>query len=96
MSQPPEEDTSAEAIDLMTQLVGLLDENWVTSAAFISIASRHDGGNSQARVVLLTGLKTLTRHLPIEVFTDDEQRNRLLKAAQEALDQTIQEEDAQG
>lgn len=95
MSQPPEEDTSVEAIDLMTSLVGLLDENWVTSAAFRQIASRHDAGDHQARIVLLTGLKTLTRYLPIEVFTDEDQRNRLLRAAQEALDQTIEEEDAQ-
>ncbi len=95
MSQPPEDDPSAEALDLMKDLMGLLAEKWVTSAGFVQIASRHDHGNTQARIVLLTGLKTLARHLPLEVFSDDDARDRLLMAVQEALDQTIQVEDSQ-
>lgn len=95
MSQPPEEDPSAEALDLMKSLVGLLDEKWVTRTALLKIASDHDLDNIQARIVLLTGLKTLARHLPMEVFSDDDARDRLLMAVQEALDQTILEEDAQ-
>ena len=94
MSPSPEEDPSAQAMDLVKRLVGLLDEKWITSTRFIDLADHYESGNTQARIVLLTGLKALARDLPVQAFPDTEARERLLQAAQEALDRTISAEDA--
>ena len=94
MHQPPETDIRIEALDLMKSLVGLLDEKWVTSHRFLEIAHRCGIEHTAARISLITGLKTLARTLPVGVFADAESRDRLLQAAQEALDRVIDEEDA--
>ncbi len=94
MPQAPETDIRIEALDLMKSLVGLLDEKWVTAHRFLEITRRHGIDQTQARISLITGLKTLARTLPVGVFADAESRDRLLQAAQEALDQVIDEEEA--
>ena len=94
MPQPPETDIRIAALDLMKSLVGLLDEKWVTSHRFLEIAHRYGIERTPARISLITGLKTLARTLPVGLFADAESRDRLLQAAQEALDQVIDEEDA--
>ena len=94
MSQQPEADTRIEALDLMKDLVGLLDEKWVTANRFQAITHRYSADPIPARIALMTGLKTLMRMLPVGVFADADSRNRLLRVAQEALDEIVDEEDA--
>ncbi len=96
MAQPPEDDAGVEALDLMKSLVGLLDAKWVTSARFAEIADHLDIQDLRARIALIAGLKALASHLPAGVFTDSDARDRLLKAAQEALDLAIEDEESQG
>ncbi len=95
MPPAPEADPREDALDLMKSLVGLLDERWVTASRFQEIAQRHGGEPVQARIIALTGLKTLARSLPVGVVSDADARDRRLQAAQEALDLTIDEEDEQ-
>ncbi len=95
MAQAPEDDTRAEALDLMKSLVSLLDEKWLSAHRFLQVADRCGIHQTQARIVLITGLKRMAQTLPAGVFPDPKARERLLDAAQEALDLCIDEEDAQ-
>lgn len=94
MLQQPEADPRIEALNLMKGLVGLLDEKWVTANRFLAITQRYSADPTPARIALMTGLKTLIRTLPVGVFADAESRDRLMQAAQAALDGVIDEEDA--
>lgn len=95
MQTANEENISAVALTLMKSLVELLDDKWVTAARILEIADRLEVEPLDARIVLITGLKTLARGLPTGVFADLEARNRLLKVMQEALDLAISAEDEQ-
>lgn len=95
MTQAPDDETSEEALDLMKTLVSLIDEKWLTAHRFLQVADRCGIHQIQARIALIAGLKRMAQTLPVGVFPDPKARERLLDAAQEALDLSIDEEDAQ-
>lgn len=89
------EDIRTEAVELMQSLVGLMDEKWLTARRITEIADRHQTHPLEARIELLTGIKTLYRAVPVQIFPDLEAREQLLAAIQEALDAAIDAEDEQ-
>jgi type III secretion protein W len=95
MDPSSDEAISIEAVNLMQYLLDLLDQKWLTSTRILQLADRHQIDDHQARIILLTGLKTLGRAIPLRVFPDLESRERLLDAMQEALDAAIDAEDEQ-
>lgn len=95
MAPATDEAACVDALGLLKKIVGLLDEKWLTAARFHEIADDYHVQQTQVRIAFLTGLKALTQGIPIGVFSDLEARDRVLQAAQQALDQAIDAEDAQ-
>ena len=78
---------------LMRDLVGLTGDKWLTESRFTALAQQHGVASPEGRVAFLTGIKSLMRDLPIQVFPDAESRQGTLNAIQGALDLAIDEED---
>lgn len=78
---------------LMSDLVGVTGESWVSEARFTSMARQHGADCAEGRVAFLGGTKGLLRELPIPVFSSAEARQGHLDALQEALDSAIDEEE---
>jgi type III secretion system TyeA family effector delivery regulator len=95
MTPATDDAVCTEALRLLKKIVGLLDEKWLTAARFHEIADDHQARQTQVRIDFLTGLKVLAQGIPVSVFPDLEARDRVLKAAQEALDHAIDAEDVQ-
>ncbi|WP_323018730.1 type III secretion system gatekeeper subunit SctW [Castellaniella sp.] len=78
---------------LMRDLVSLTSEKWLSESRFTSLTQQHGVTTPEGRIMLLTGIKSLLRDLPVPVFPDSDTRQGILSAAQDALDLAIDEED---
>jgi len=95
MASADDDDLGAQAFELMKELVNITGEKWVSPTRFSVLADRWELHDLQARIVFLTGVRTLLRDLPVKVFPDADVRQAILNAAQEALDQAIDLEEEQ-
>ena len=80
---------------LMRDLVGITGEKWLSDSRFTTLATQHRVASVEGRIVFLTGVKTMLRELPVQVFPDPDARQSVLNAVQAALDIAIDEEDQQ-
>jgi len=81
-------------VELMKEMVTLSGEKWVASQRFTQLAERFDLQQTEGKITFQTAVKGMLQQLPVQVFSDSEARQAVLSAAQEALDQAIDEEDA--
>lgn len=96
MSAAMERDFSVFTVEpeaLMKRLIGLTGERWITSDRVAGLGRDMGVYDVEANVGFLSRLRGILREMPLKVFTDPESRDRLLSAAQEALDLAIEEED---
>lgn len=80
-------------VELMSNLVDLSSETWVSSTRFTQLAEKSGAQQEGAQINFLTGIKVLMRDMPPQIFVDRDQRDGVLKAAQEALDIAIDREE---
>lgn len=78
--------------DLMSKLVGLTAERWITSSSITGMAQNFGVNATEAKIAFLTQVKTMAREFPLKIFPEIETRDKLLTAIQDALDQAIEEE----
>lgn len=80
-------------VALMKDLVDLSSETWVSSDRFVRLAEKAGAGAVEPQINFLTGIKGLIRDMPPKIFVDDDQRQNVLTAAQDALDSAIDKEE---
>jgi type III secretion protein W len=83
-----------KAHQLMRDLLPLIDERWVDGAKIRAIVDRLQLRTDEARIYFLRELLALVRRFPLKIYRDEEARQRLMAAVQQALDAAIDEEDA--
>ncbi|ARP93556.1 type III secretion system gatekeeper subunit SctW [Bordetella genomosp. 13] len=84
-----------DATRLMRDLVAVSGEKWVSESRFSGIAAQHGVVSLEGRIVFLTGIKSMLREMPVQIFPDPDTRLSIINASQEALDIAIDEEDQQ-
>ncbi|GEM75462.1 TyeA family type III secretion system gatekeeper subunit [Vibrio sagamiensis] len=80
-------------IHLMSDIIALIEERWVSSEAIWKIADSMNLKSAEKKISFIRELHNLIRHIPVNVFADDEQRQNLILAAQKALDEAIEQEE---
>lgn len=85
--------TSVKVDTLMSKLVGLTGERWISGDRVAGLSRDMGISNAEANISFLTRVKSTLREFPLKVFNDPESRDKVLSAAQEALDQAIEEEE---
>ncbi len=83
-----------KAHQLMREVLPLMDERWIDGVKVRAIVDRLHLRTDEARIYFLRELLALVRRLPLKIYKDDEARQRLIVAVQEALDVAIEEEGA--
>ena len=83
-----------QPVALMKDLVNLSSETWLSSDRFARLAEDAGASALEARINFLTGVKGLLNAMPTKIFVDMDQRQSVLSAAQHALDEAINLEDA--
>jgi type III secretion protein W len=79
--------------DLLEQVVGLMQDKWPTADKIGRLPPALCANTTDREILFLRELHELLRLIPVKAYTDDEQRPRLLDAAQGALDTAIEKED---
>ena len=78
---------------LMKEVLPLKDQRFVDSSKITAIANRLNIRDDEAKIYFLRELHTIVRKLPLKIYNDDQSRQRLLTAIQEAMDNAIDEEE---
>lgn len=84
-----------QGVELMADIIALIEQHWVDSEDICTIADSMDLAVSELRIRFLHQLHNLIRQIPVDVFTDAEQRQNLLRAVQTALNNAIDHEEEQ-
>ncbi|MER2472474.1 TyeA family type III secretion system gatekeeper subunit [Photorhabdus laumondii] len=79
--------------DLMGDVVSLVEKRWANVRDVEILGHALELQNSQTQIHFYRELKRLIRLIPVEVFSDEEQRQNLLNACQLALDTAIEREE---
>ncbi|EIM1710288.1 TyeA family type III secretion system gatekeeper subunit [Aeromonas dhakensis] len=79
--------------DLMGDLIALVEKRWATVRDVEQIGAALELAEVQMQVLLYQELKRLVRLLPVELFSEEEQRQNLLQCCQGALDNAIEREE---
>lgn len=82
------------AHQLMRDVLPLMEERWIDGAKIRAIVDRLGLRTDEARIYFLRELLALIRRLPLKIYKDDEARQRMITAVQQALDAAIEEEEA--
>lgn len=90
-----DDEIGSQAFILLRELVDITSEKWVSHLRFAALADRWKLTDIKTRIIFLTGVKALLREMPVKVFIDNDTRQSILDAAQEALDQAIELEEEQ-
>lgn len=77
----------------MRDVLPLIDERWVDGAKITTIVDRLAIRDIEARIFFLRELLGIVRRLPLKIYREDDARQRLMTAVQEALDVAIDEEE---
>ena len=78
---------------LAIELVELTGKSWVTPHTFNSLLEKFAVQNLAVQIQFLTGIKKILAALPVNIFDDADARDKLLSAAQDALDAAIEQEE---
>lgn len=79
--------------DLLSHVIDLVQDRWPTGEKIGRLPSSLCVYSLASEIMLLKQLRELLRLLPTKVYTADDQRPRLLDAAQDALDAAIDREE---
>lgn len=79
--------------DLMGDLIALVEKRWASVRDVEQIGVRLELESPREQVLLYQELKRLIRLLPVELFSEEEQRQNLLQCCQGALDGAIEREE---
>ncbi len=79
--------------DLMGDLIALIEKRWASLHDVQAIADTLKLEGVAERIHFFREIKRLIRLTPPEVFADEEQRDNLLLACQNALDAEIEREE---
>ncbi|EQC01017.1 TyeA family type III secretion system gatekeeper subunit [Photorhabdus temperata] len=82
-----------EPSDLMGDVVSLIEKRWANVRDVEMLGHALELQNSQTQIHFYRELKRLIRLIPVEVFSDEEQRQNLLNSCQLALDTAIEREE---
>ena len=88
---PPEIVASAHI--LMREVLKLKNTPFVDGTKIGSLATRLGIRDIEMQIYFLRELHGLIRKLPMKIYSDDKERDRLMSAVQDALDRAIDEED---
>ncbi|MGI9275657.1 MAG: TyeA family type III secretion system gatekeeper subunit [Endozoicomonas sp.] len=77
---------------LMSQLLQLVEQQWVTEADFERLPGQINVTELEAQIFALTKVVAIIRMIPEEVFANDETRQNMVAAASEGLDGFIERE----
>ncbi|EKO3816924.1 TyeA family type III secretion system gatekeeper subunit [Vibrio harveyi] len=78
-----------QVTDLMSDVIALVEQRWVGSEEIWNLANAMELESTERKISFFRELHKLVRHIPIDVFNDEEQRQNLIQAAQKALDEAI-------
>ncbi|WP_186174737.1 TyeA family type III secretion system gatekeeper subunit [Vibrio jasicida] len=78
-----------QVTDLMSDVIALVDQRWVGSAEIWNLVNAMELAPTERKISFFRELHKLIRHIPIDVFNDEEQRQNLIQAVQKALDEAI-------
>lgn len=79
--------------DLMGDLIALVDKRWASVRDVEQVGVALELSDCRQQVLLYQELKRLIRLLPVELFSEQEQRQNLLQCCQGALDNAIEREE---
>ncbi len=78
-----------QVTDLMSDVIALVEQRWVGSAEIWNLVNAMELASTKRKISFFRELHKLIRHIPIDVFNDEEQRQNLIQAVQKALDEAI-------
>ena len=78
---------------IMAEVLELKDARFVDGTKITSLVNRFSLRGIEARIYFLRELHQIIRKLPLKIFNDEQDRQRLLDAVQDALDRAIDEEE---
>ena len=78
-----------QVTDLMSDVIALVEQRWVGSTEIWNLVNAMELSSTERKISFFRELHKLIRHIPIDVFNDEEQRQNLIKAVQKALDEAI-------
>ncbi|AIV05150.1 MULTISPECIES: TyeA family type III secretion system gatekeeper subunit [Vibrio] len=78
-----------QVTDLMSDVIALVEQRWVGSEEIWNLANAMELESTERKISFFRELHKLVRHIPIDVFNDEEQRQNLIQAVQKALDEAI-------
>ena len=78
-----------QVTDLMSDIISLVEQRWVGSSEIWNLVNSMNLESIERKISFFRELHKLVRHIPIDVFTDEEQRQNLIQAVQKALDEAI-------
>ncbi|EPO5779399.1 TyeA family type III secretion system gatekeeper subunit [Vibrio harveyi] len=78
-----------QVTDLMSDVIALVEQRWVGSEEISNLANAMELESTERKISFFRELHKLVRHIPIDVFNDEEQRQNLIQAVQKALDEAI-------
>ncbi|ENQ8700926.1 TyeA family type III secretion system gatekeeper subunit [Vibrio harveyi] len=78
-----------QVTDLMSDVIALVEQRWVGSEEIWNLANAMELESTERKISFFRELHKLVRHIPIDVFNDEEQRQNLIQAVQKALDEVI-------
>ncbi|QTL94456.1 TyeA family type III secretion system gatekeeper subunit [Aeromonas jandaei] len=79
--------------DLMGDLIALVEKRWSSVHDVEQIGVAMELTQTHQQVQLYQELKRLIRLLPVELFSEEDQRQNLLQCCQGALDNAIEREE---
>ncbi|CAE6896019.1 MAG: TyeA family type III secretion system gatekeeper subunit [Pseudomonadota bacterium] len=78
-----------QVTDLMSDVIALVEQRWVGSTEIWNLVNAMELASTERKISFFRELHKLIRHIPIDVFNDEEQRQNLIQAVQKALDEAI-------
>ncbi|MEZ8196771.1 TyeA family type III secretion system gatekeeper subunit [Vibrio cortegadensis] len=78
-----------QVTDLMSDVIDLVEQRWVGSEEIWNLVNAMKLEAIERQISFLRELHNLVRHISIDVFNDEEQRQNLIQAVQKVLDEAI-------
>ncbi|WP_252090996.1 TyeA family type III secretion system gatekeeper subunit [Pseudomonas sp. MWU13-3659] len=82
-----------ESSDLIGDLLTLIDKRWVSVHDIQQLLVAMEITDPVLSIYCLRELKRIIRLLPLQVFSDEEQRDNLVSVCQMAMDQAVDDEE---
>lgn len=79
--------------DFLLDLIQLVELRWVGADQIWQLAVNANLTDIEQKIAFFREVKKLIRLIPAEIFADEEQRQNMINAAQQAQDRAIEEEE---